>query len=277
MKPLGSIFFFKSGTNSPLITFADDLESIQNPAQIDVNADGNIPNIFFSGSARVKYLDEFGQQYAERDPVGGERELGDFTLWDTQVLYGLNDIVEGSNGRFYISLTNSNQSNDPTLDATKWGEIRFIGVYNVNITYGIGNIVQTTNGNLWKSVVSSNLNNDPATDAGTNWLIAIDKDNVLIPTNTVIPQSGGGTLTALRNNELQDAGAYTIPLAATVSANQTITISQPDEFVSFEPVTTASGSDTITDSQGTDTSITFDNAQSIEIVLTSDGINDWRL
>lgn len=178
LKPLGSIFFFKSGTNSPLITFADDLESIQNPAQIDVNSDGNLPNVFFSGSARVKYLDEFGQQYNERDPVGGERELGDFTLWDTVVSYDLNDIVEGSDGRFYQSLTNANQANNPTTNADKWKEIRFIGVYNINVTYSAGDVVQTTNGDLWKSLISTNINNDPSTDDGTKWLPAIDGSKV---------------------------------------------------------------------------------------------------
>jgi len=173
LKALGSIRFFKAGTDSPLTTFADDLESIPNPAQIDVDANGNLPNIFFSGSARVKYLDEFGQQYNARDPVGGDRELGDFTLWDTQVIYDLNDIVERTN-KFYKSLSNANQSNDPVLVLDKWEEIRFIGVYNINITYVIGDIVQTVDGNLWKSLIAVNLNNDPSTDTGVNWISAMD-------------------------------------------------------------------------------------------------------
>jgi len=173
LKALGSIFFFKAGTDSPLTTFADDLESIPNPTQIDVDANGNLPNIFFSGSARVKYLDEFGQQYNSRDPVGGDRELGDFTLWDTQVIYDLNDIVERTN-KFYKSLSNANQSNDPVLTPDKWEEIRFIGVYNINITYVVGDIAQTIDGNLWKSLIAVNLNNDPSTDTGVNWISAMD-------------------------------------------------------------------------------------------------------
>lgn len=278
MKPNGSLRFFKSGTNSILVTYKDELETpgLENPVIVPVLPNGNVQNVFFSGSAKVIYLDENDVQYAERDPVGGERELGDFTLWDAAVTYDINDIVEGSNGRFYQSLSNGNQSNDPTLIATSWKEIRFIGVYNVNVTYSIGDVVQTTDGNLWKALTIT-VGDDPSTDTGTNWLPAIDSANVLSNTNTVIPQTVSGTLIALRVNELQDGGSFTIPLANTVSANQVIIITQPDEFISFEPVITVSGSDTITDSSGTDTSITFDNAQSIEIILTSDGVSDWRL
>tara|TARA_R100000951_G_C2649906_1_gene184009 strand:+ start:811 stop:1641 length:831 start_codon:yes stop_codon:yes gene_type:complete len=276
MKPNGSLRFFKSGTNTTLVTYKDELETIANPTIVPVLPNGNVQNVFYQGSAKVIYLDEFDQQYAERDPVGGEKELGDFTLWDTTVTYDLNDIVEGSDGKFYISLSNGNQANDPTTTPTEWAEIRFIGVWNTNILYAIGDVVQTSDGNLWKALTAS-AGNNPSTDDGSNWLPAIDSANVLSDTNTVIPLTGGGALTALRVNELQDAGAYTIPLANTVSANQVIIITQPDEFISFEPVITVSGSDTITDSDGTDTSITFDNTQSIEITLTSDGVSDWRL
>jgi len=175
LKPNGSLRFFKSGTNTTLVTYKDELETpgLENPIIVPVLPNGNVQNVFFSGSARVIYLDEFDVQYAERDPVGGEKQLGDFTLWDTTVTYDLNDIVEGSNGRFYQSLSNGNQGDDPTLIASSWKEIRFIGVYNVNVTYAIGDIAQTTNGNLWKAIVST-VGNDPSTDNGTNWLPAID-------------------------------------------------------------------------------------------------------
>lgn len=95
---------------------------------------------------------------------------------------------------------------------------------------------------------------------------------------TVVGQTGGGTLTAATVNELQDANTgYLLPLAASVSADTVITITQPDAYVAYEPVVTRTGSDTITDSDGTDTSITFDNVASISISLTSDGTSDWRL
>ena len=175
MKPNGSLRFFKSGTNSELITYKDESETpgLENPAVVPVLPNGNVQNVFYSGSAKVIYLDEFDQQYAERDPVGGEKELGDFTLWDAVVTYDLNDIVEGSDNKFYISLSNTNQGNDPVTTATKWSEVRFIGVWNTNKSYKIGDVVQTANGDLWKAV-SINSTSNPSIDDGTRWLPAIN-------------------------------------------------------------------------------------------------------
>ena len=173
MKPNGSLRFYKPGTDTELVTFKDELETIPNPTIVPVLPNGNIGNVFFQGSARVVYLDEFDQQYAVRDPVGVETGLGNFTLWVTTVSYDLNDIVKGSNGRFYLSLSNANIGNDPTLTAASWEEIRFTGVWNSNITYAIGNVVLTIDGNLWKSLTAT-AGNDPSNDDGTNWLPAIN-------------------------------------------------------------------------------------------------------
>ena len=174
MKPNGSLRFFKSGTNTTLVTFKDELESIQNPTIVPVLPNGNVQNVFYQGSAKVLFLDEFDQQYAERDPVGDEVGIGNFTNWVATVVYDENDITKGSDGRFYLSLSNGNQGNDPTLTPTSWEEIRFIGVWNTNITYAIGDVVQTTNGNLWASITAT-AGNDPSTDDGTNWSSAIDE------------------------------------------------------------------------------------------------------
>jgi hypothetical protein len=137
-----------------------------------------VPNIFYSGSAKLIVLDENDVQYIERDPVGGEKELGDFTLWDSQVTYSKNDIVEGSDGKFYQSFANANQGNDPTTSPTAWFEIRFVGVWNTNKTYVVGDVVQTADGSLWRSMIASNQGNDPSTDDGTNWLPAVDSSKI---------------------------------------------------------------------------------------------------
>ena len=172
-RPNSQLFFYKSGTNSQLVTYADENQNIPNAQPVLTDALGNCPNIFYSGSAKLKVLDENGVQYIERDPVGGEKELGDFTLWDTTVIYDINDIVEGSDGNFYRSLSNGNQSNDPVTDATQWEQINFIGAWNANIIYSIGDIVKTANGNLWKAQTAT-AGNEPSTDDGTNWLPSID-------------------------------------------------------------------------------------------------------
>ena len=177
IKVNGSVSFFDSNTNAPKITYKDELETIQNLLTIPVDTNGNLPNIFFSGSASVIYLDELGQQYAARNPVGDEVGLGNFTVWSNVVSYDAYDITRGSDNKFYKSLTNSNQGNDPTTSAVNWEEIRFIGVWNTNITYAIGDVVQTTNGNMWKALTAAS-GNDPSADDGTNWLPAIDGSKV---------------------------------------------------------------------------------------------------
>ena len=136
-----------------------------------------MPNIFFSGSAKVLFFDEFDQQYASRDPVGGEKELGSFVLWDTVVTYDKNNIATGSDGKFYISLSNGNIGNDPTTDDTKWKEWPAITRWNTNVPYVIGEVVQSSLGNLWKALTATSANN-PETDNGTNWIPAIDGSKI---------------------------------------------------------------------------------------------------
>ena len=135
---------------------------------------GFTPNIFYSGTAKLVVTDGDDVQYIERDPVGGENELGNFSSWSALVTYDANDIVEGSDGRYYQSFSGGNLDNDPTLTPTAWFEVRFIEVWNTNKSYSIGDVVQTTDGSLWKSVIVSNAANDPAVDDGTSWLPAID-------------------------------------------------------------------------------------------------------
>lgn len=234
MKPLGSLFFFKSGTNSPLTTYADSGESIPNAAQVDVDADGNLPNVFFSGSARVKFLDEFSVQYAERDPVGGDKQLGNFSLWDAQVSYDLNNIVEGSDGNFYMSLSNANQDNDPTVDSSKWEEKPLNGIYNANITYSIGDISQTTDGNLWKSLVDTNLNNDPSIDLGTNWIPAVEGSKIpeiisiestIIGATKWLNESSSFTIAVGKSYQVDGSGGTVdVAMPATITPGDVITV-----------------------------------------------------
>jgi len=177
IKPNSTLNFFRSGTNTVLVTYKDQFETIQNVIDVRADSFGNLPNIFFSGSAKVLFFDEFDQQYAARDPVGGEKELGSFVLWDTVVEYDKNNIVVGSDGKFYISLSNGNVGNDPTTDETQWKEWPPITRWNTNVTYIIGEVVQSSLGNLWKALTATAAN-DPETDNGTNWIPAIDGSKI---------------------------------------------------------------------------------------------------
>lgn len=286
----GKMFYFQSGTNDALDTFADEILSIPNPQPVPLTADGRLPNVWFDGSAKqiltgtlvINGSPQTDQTIWTRDPVGGANVTGQFSSFNILISYSINDIVEGSDGLFYISLVNANQGNDPTVPSpTKWSEFRVRHVYNAFEVYNIGNIVQDAPGNLWRSVTNSNVGNTPASDGGTNWLPAVDAgaiteiDTIETRTTTVIPQTGAVTLTALRINELQDAGPFEFPLANNVSANQIIIMDFPSTFEAFEPVVNSGGSDTITNVDGTDTSITFKGTT--RVIAVSDGISDWRI
>ena len=173
LKPNGSLYFYESQTNTPKITYKDAEETIQNAQPVVVLPNGNLPNVFYTGTARVLFLDEFDVQYAERDPVGGAADSSSFSLWSSVATYDLNAYVSGSDGNLYKSLSSGNIGNDPTTSPASWEEVNFIGVWNTNITYVIGDVVQTSTGSLWKAVTATSGNN-PATDDGTNWLPAVD-------------------------------------------------------------------------------------------------------
>lgn len=134
---------------------------------------GFVPNIFFSSLAKLIVQDEFGVQYIERDPVGSITSGSGSLLWSESVTYSLNDLVKGSNSKYYTSLISNNVSNDPTVSLVQWSEVRFTGMWNTNETYSIGDVVQSANGDLWKAITAT-AGNDPTTDSGTNWLPAIN-------------------------------------------------------------------------------------------------------
>ena len=115
--------------------------------------------------------------------------------------------------------------------------------------------------------------------ADYNLSTGIDAEAIAVESRltTVIPQTAGGTLTALRENELRDGSTYTLPLASSTLINQTIIISLTDEYKTFTPLVNAGGGDTITYSGIADTSILFNTGSSISITLTSDGVSNWGL
>lgn len=177
LKPNGSLRFFESGTSTVMPTYKDASETIANPTIVTVLPNGNVENIFYTGLAKVLFLDEFGQQYAERDPVGtipsSSGGGGGLGMWDNEELYNVADVVKGSNNKYYASIIASNIGNDPVSSSASWEGVRFIGVWSSDITYSVGDVVQTSAGNLWKALTIS-AGNDPEIDDGTNWLPAID-------------------------------------------------------------------------------------------------------
>ena len=177
-KPYSKLYFFESNTNTQLATYADSIETIPNTHPVIADADGRVPNIFFSVVAKLVVLDESDVQYIERDPVGGDSATGGgLGAWSETTVYGISDIVKGSDNKIYVSITAGNVSNDPTITPTAWEEVRFIGVWNTNVSYAIGDVVQTLNGDLWKAVIVT-IADDPSVDTGTNWLPAVSGDKI---------------------------------------------------------------------------------------------------
>jgi len=164
----GKLYFYESGTNTFKNTYADVNLSIPNTNPVLLTAAGRQPNIFFNGSARVILTKNDDTQLEVRDPEGGAFEEGVFSPWNSLTIYSTPDILVGSDGNFYISITSGNSNNDPVSDVLNWTQIRFVRVWNANETYGVGQIVEGSDGLLYSALTGGNLNNDPTTDI-INW------------------------------------------------------------------------------------------------------------
>ena len=165
----GKIYFYESGTTTPKTTYADVALTIPNTNPVILDADGRQPNVFFDGVARGVLTANNDVQIEVRDPIGEGSTGGAFSEWVASITYSENDIVQGSNGLYYISLSNGNVGNDPTSSAADWSQLVLLTLWNANQQYEAGDTVVTANGELWKSVQAQN-NNNPTTDDGTNWL-----------------------------------------------------------------------------------------------------------
>ena len=165
----GQLCFFESGTATKKTTYADVNLTIPNTNPVILTAAGRQPNVFFNGTARVILNKSDGTQIEVRDPEGSSALDSAFSPWDNATIYNSPDIVIGSDGQFYLSITNGNQGNNPSSTPTEWTQIRFVRVWNVNETYSINQIVESSNGLLYSSIGSGNTGNDPITDNGVNW------------------------------------------------------------------------------------------------------------
>lgn len=167
----GKIFVFESGTTTPKDTFSDINLTKLNTNPIILTAAGRQPNVFFSGSIKAVLTESDETQIQVMDPIGGEGLEGSFSDWNSLTIYNIPDIVVADD-KFYISITDGNQNNDPTTDLTNWTEIKFTRVWNTNETYPLNALVQASNGSLYKSTIDNNTANDPLTDA-VNWTSAV--------------------------------------------------------------------------------------------------------
>lgn len=74
--------------------------------------------------------------------------------------YAQGDVVQASDGWFYMSLIDINQNNNPIDGPFPWNEFT---------TYASGAQVAGIDGFVYQSLVNSNVGNQPTTDSGANW------------------------------------------------------------------------------------------------------------
>jgi len=240
-------FFEPDGSSTRKKTFKEFTLDTANANPVILSKGGVVPDIFLDGVYRVtlesKNIDGTFTQIDEAVNFG---ETADFTFadWNVSVSYGVggNNIVTGSDGRYYVSIDSPNLANDPTSSPTKWEEIRFLGVFNTNVTYVVGDIVQDTTGFLWRSIDAANLGNTPSASS-TKWQPAFTRIVVKgITAGSTQTQAGATALTADINEVTvsgTDLDGVKLPSAA---AGSTITIINADSAQSIQ-VWPATGDD----------------------------------
>jgi len=164
----GKLEFFATGTSTQLSTFKDVNLSIPNTNPVILSAAGRTGNVFLQSQAyKVTLRDKNDVLLFESDPVGADVAEGNFSPYNSLTIYNLNDIVVGSDGLFYLSITDGNQDNSPP-SVSNWMQIDFINTWNPNFTFSLNQIALGSDGLLYSSTVSSNLGNDPVSDQA-NW------------------------------------------------------------------------------------------------------------
>ena len=268
----GLMYYFESGTSTLKETYADSGENVPNSNPVVMNADGSEPNVFYSGSAKKVLTTSLGEQVFEADPVGGNNQLGNFSDFNLEIIYGQSDIVR-FNDKFYLSLKTDNQGNSPDVDdGTNWTEIDFVNPsWSTGDTYRPGELVTGSNGQLYQSKVEPNKGNDPTGDATeTNWKRIFYSSGAISPTSQ---------LELNRPNVLSTATTFKLPDTSTVNVGDSVYCWLPDEFKANQPTVIVSdtGTETITVQSGTDTDVLLDLGRSISIAFEFTGSANWRL
>lgn len=164
----GKLYFYESGTTTPKNTYADASLTIANANPVILTAAGRQPNIFFGGAAKVILTKNDDTQIEVRDPEG-EAQTGNFEAWNDYRVFGLHEVVIGSDGNYYKSEVANNQTNDPiTASTAYWDKIEFISVWSAAITYPQLRIVKWTDGRLYLSKANGNKGNVPGSSP-TYW------------------------------------------------------------------------------------------------------------
>lgn len=120
--PGAKLFFFETGTSTLKTIYADSNFTTEQSNPVIADANGRITDdVYLDGLYRIVGQTAEGVNIDgwDKDPVG-DIDSGQFGDWSNDATYDENDIVQGSDGEYYKSLTSANQGNDPTTDTTNW-------------------------------------------------------------------------------------------------------------------------------------------------------------
>jgi hypothetical protein len=164
----GKIYFYETGTTTPKNTYADINYTIANSNPVILTAAGRQPNIFFDGVAKAILTKSDDTQILVRDPVGDTASTFG-NAWIASKDYNANDVVQGSDGEFYVSLINGNVNNDPVTTSGYWTFLYSVE-WSAGTTYKLGSVV-TYETIVYQSLQNANLNKNPSTE--TSWWVPI--------------------------------------------------------------------------------------------------------
>lgn len=272
--PGAKLYFTQNGTSTPKAVYADKNKVTSLGSIVTSDSAGIFVPIFLDGTYRVELKNAAGttQTGWPVDNVGGEDTVGAFDDWSSITNYNIGEFVTASNGLRYVSLQSPNLNQNPETEAAYWDEYRVDLNWNAISTYSANDIVQYTDGMFYQSLAGGNQNHIPTLTA--YWKPWWQSVPAIIET---IVLSGGGALTAFRNNTVTDAGAYTFPLANSVTAGSVLVVSIPDRYSAFQPTFTASGSDMLRRKTGTYNTFQYRSAAKRSYTFISNGSNEWYL
>lgn len=80
------LYFYESGTTTLATTYSDSAQTIPNPNPVIMDAEGRMPDIFFSGQLKGVLTDADDVMIETRDPLGQQSSVGGIgNLNDTQI------------------------------------------------------------------------------------------------------------------------------------------------------------------------------------------------
>lgn len=205
----GKLYFYETGTTTKKDTYSDFGQSVKNTNPVILSGEGRCPNIFGEGRYTVVFKDKDDIEQWTRDDVELSVEIGQYADWSPILTYRINDIVRGSDGEYYRSITSTNTGNDPTTSATNWEEIAFISEWNTNATYQTGDNV-FLDGLLYISEIADNTGNQPDSSSTDVWADAAQPRDWLsartYQTNDVVIYQGALYRSAINNNSATTPG-----------------------------------------------------------------------